>query len=76
MSFTERARLALRLKEAIAAEAKAKQREAGGAVRQKSDKAEIDTKKELAKLAGVSHGYGYPAVNNLQYLFFIFRYVN
>lgn len=51
----ERARLALRLKETIAAEAKEKQREAGGAVRQKSDKAVIDTKKELAKVAGVSH---------------------
>ena len=51
----ERARLALRLKEAVAAEAKEKQREAGGAVRQKSDKAAVDTKKELAKVAGVSH---------------------
>lgn len=33
---------------------KEKQREAGGAVRQKSDKAVIDTKKELAKVAGVT----------------------
>ena len=35
--------------------AKEKQSEAGGAVRQKSDKAVVDTKKELAKVAGVSH---------------------
>ena len=35
--------------------AREKQREAGGAVRQKSDKAEIDTKKEVAKIANVSH---------------------
>lgn len=51
----ERARLALRLKPVIAEKAKEKQIEAGGALRQKSDKAEIDTKKELAKIAGVSH---------------------
>lgn len=51
----ERARLALQLKPLLAEEAKKKQSEAGGAVRQKSDKAEIDTKKELAKIAGVSH---------------------
>ena len=51
----ERARLALRLKPVIAEKAKEKQVEAGGALRQKSDKAEIDTKKELAKLANVSH---------------------
>ena len=51
-----RARLALRLKEAIAAEAKAKQeRTAENRVRQISDKQAIDTKKELAKVAGVSH---------------------
>jgi len=37
------------------AKAKAKQREGGGAVRQISDKAVVDTKKELAKAAGVSH---------------------
>lgn len=52
----ERARLALRLKEAIAAEAKANQeRTAENRVRQISDKQSIDTKKELAKVAGVSH---------------------
>ena len=47
--------LALKIKPVIAAKAKKKQIEAGGAVRQKSDKAVVDTKKELAKLAGVSH---------------------
>ncbi len=35
--------------------AKEKQKEAGGAVRQISDKAVIDTKKELANVAKVSH---------------------
>ncbi len=50
-----RAELALKLKPVIAEKAKKKQSEAGGAVRQKSDKAVIDTKKELAKAAGVSH---------------------
>lgn len=42
-------------KPVIAEKAKEKQAEAGGAVRQKSDKAVIDTKKELAKVADVSH---------------------
>jgi len=51
----ERGRLALKIKPLIAAMAKEKQREAGGAVRQISDKAAIDTKKELAAIAGVSH---------------------
>ena len=50
----ERARLALRLKEAIAAEAKENQG-ARNDICQKSDKSPIDTKKELAKVAGVSH---------------------
>ena len=50
-----RAELALKLKPVIAEKAKEKQSEAGGAVRQKSDKAVIDTKKELAKAAGLSH---------------------
>lgn len=50
-----RAQLALRLKPIIAEKAKEKQSEGGGAVRQKSDKAVIDTKKELATIAGVSH---------------------
>lgn len=50
-----RAQLALKLKPIIAEKAKEKQSEGGGAVRQKSDKAVIDTKKELASIAGVSH---------------------
>ena len=51
----QRCELALLAKPLIAEKAKEKQSEAGGAVRQKSDKAVIDTKKELAKIAGVSH---------------------
>lgn len=55
----ERARLALRLKEAIAAEAKAKQESTlrqNSTVNQKSDeRSEVNTNKELAKVAGVSH---------------------
>lgn len=51
----ERSLLALKIKPDIAKKAKEKQIEAGGAVRQKSDKAVVDTKKEVAKLAGVSH---------------------
>lgn len=50
----ERARLALQLKEAIAAEAKANQATHTEQGYQKSDKA-VDTNKELAKVAGVSH---------------------
>ena len=55
MSAYDRSILALRLKPVIAEKAKEKQSDAGGALRQKSDKAPIDTKKELAELAGVSH---------------------
>ena len=55
LSAYDRSVLALKLKPLIAKKAKEKQSEAGGAVRQKSDKAAIDTKKELAKTAGVSH---------------------
>lgn len=55
LSAYDRSILALKLKPVIAEKAKEKQSEAGGAVRQKSDKAVIDTKKELAKVAGVSH---------------------
>lgn len=51
----ERAKLALKLKDLIAAKAKAKQIASGGAVPQKSDKPPIDTSKELAKIAGTSH---------------------
>ena len=55
LSAYDRSVLALKLKPVIAEKAKEKQAEAGGAVRQKSDKAVIDTKKELAKIANVSH---------------------
>ena len=55
LSAYDRSILALKLKPVIAEKAKEKQSEAGGAVRQKFDKAAIDTKKELAKVAGVSH---------------------
>ena len=44
----------IRLGSEIAARAKANQKAAGGAVPQKSAEA-VDTRKELAKLAGVSH---------------------
>ena len=54
LSAYDRSVLALKLKPMIAEKAKEKQSEAGGAVRQKSDKAVVDTKKELAKVAGVS----------------------
>ena len=55
LSAYDRSVLALKLKPLIAEKAKKKQSEGGGAVRQKSDKAVVDTKKELAKTAGVSH---------------------
>lgn len=55
LSAYDRSVLALKLEPLIAEKAKEKQSEAGGAVRQKSDKAVVDTKKELAKIAGVSH---------------------
>jgi len=55
LSDYQRSVLALRLKEIIAVRAKEKQREAGGAVIQKSDKPPIRTDKEIAKAAGVSH---------------------
>ncbi len=51
----QRGKLTLELKSMIQEKAKEKQRESGGAVRQKSDKPVVDTKKELAKIAGVSH---------------------
>ena len=52
----ERAKLALRLKPVIAEKAKEKQVQGGEEkVSQKSVKASIDTQKELAKTAGVSH---------------------
>lgn len=48
-------RLVLELEPLIAAKAKEKQKESGGAVLQKSVKPVIDTQKELAKIVGVSH---------------------
>ncbi len=47
--------LALKLEDIIAIRAKQKQKESGGAVPQKSVKPPIDTQKELAKIANVSH---------------------
>lgn len=55
LSNYQRSVLALQLEDVFKAKAKEKQKEAGGAVRQKSDKAVIDTKKELSKVAAVSH---------------------
>ena len=51
----QRAELALQLEPLVAAKAKARQRESGGAVPQKSAKPPIDTRAEIAKAAGVSH---------------------
>jgi len=51
----QRAELVLKLKPAIAEKAKEQQQEAGGAVPQKSAKAPIDTRDELAKASGLSH---------------------
>lgn len=55
LSAYDRSILALKLKPIVAERAKEKQREAGGAVRQKSDKATVDTKKIIADTAKVSH---------------------
>ena len=55
LSNYQRSVLALELESVFSARAKEKQKEAGGAVRQISDKAVIDTKKEVAKVANVSH---------------------
>ena len=55
LSNYQRSVLALELEGVFSDRAKEKQQEAGGAVRQISDKAVIDTKKELAKVANVSH---------------------
>jgi hypothetical protein len=55
LSAYDRSILALRLKPIIAVQAKEKQAESGGAVPQKSAKPPIETRKELAKVAGVSH---------------------
>lgn len=45
----------MQLEEVFSAKAKEKQKEAGGAVRQISDKAVVNAIKELAKVANVSH---------------------
>ena len=57
LSAYDRSILALRLKPIIAAQAKERQEEGINqySLCQKSDKAPIDTKKEIAKAAGVSH---------------------
>jgi hypothetical protein len=55
LSNYQRSVLALELESVFSERAKEKQKEAGGAVRQISDKAVVDTKKELAKVANVSH---------------------
>ena len=54
LSAYDRSILALKLKPVIAQQAKQNQVDAGGAVHQKSDKA-VNTNKELAYVAGVSH---------------------
>lgn len=58
LSFAQRSELALRLKPIIQERAKEKQtvegKTLGGTLGQKSDKGAISTKKELAKIAGVS----------------------
>ena len=50
----QRAEAALRLKDVIAAQAKKNQKASGGAVRQKSAKP-VNTREEVAKIAGISH---------------------
>jgi len=55
LSNYQRSVLALEMENVFSEKAKEKQKEAGGAVRQISDKAVIDTKKELANVAKVSH---------------------
>jgi SAM-dependent methyltransferase len=56
LSAYVRTQLALRLEETVAARAKANQvRKSADSVCQKSDKQTIDTKKEIAKVANVSH---------------------
>jgi DNA modification methylase len=55
LSNFQRSVLVLQLESIYSEMGKKKQKEAGGAVCQISDKAVIDTKKELAKIANVSH---------------------
>ena len=54
LSAYDRSLLALKLKPAIAEQAKENQKASGGAVPQKSAKP-VDTREQLAKIAGVSH---------------------
>jgi len=51
----QRAELAVKLEPLIRQRARKKQQEAGGSLPQKSAKAPVDTREELAKIAGVSH---------------------
>lgn len=53
ISSYQRAILALKLESVFSQKAKQKQIEAGGALRLKSTKAEVNTNKELAKIAGL-----------------------
>lgn len=55
LSNYQRSVLALQLEEVFKEKAKEKQKGAGGAVPQKSAEAPIETRKELAKVANVSH---------------------
>jgi len=55
LSNYQRSVLALELESVFSERAKEKQKEGGGAVHQISDKAVINTKKEIAKVANVSH---------------------
>jgi len=55
LSNYQRSVLALELEDVFKAKAKEKQKEAGGAVPQISAKAPIETRKELSKVAAVSH---------------------
>lgn len=55
LSNYQRSDLALKLEQLYSAKAKDKQKQAGGALPQISAEAPIETRKELAKVAGVSH---------------------
>jgi len=55
LSNYQRSVLALELEEVFSKKAKEKQKEGGGAVPQKSAKPPIETRKELSKVASVSH---------------------
>lgn len=55
LSNYQRSDLALKLEQLYSAKAKEKQKQAGGSLPQISAEAPIETRKELAKVAGVSH---------------------